>query len=127
MRGFEIFLEYSDGDRRRSSAEARSNNSAFQNNRDSFRDNLSREPPRGPKALLDPPSGPRGGGYAGEFSRGRGRGRGRDAMDLTEMREVASENAIETGEIGKATEEGRVRQAEADHRRSEIFETEILH
>ncbi|KAJ0370751.1 hypothetical protein COL154_001128 [Colletotrichum chrysophilum] len=49
-----------------------------------------------------------------------------DAMDLTEMREVASENATETGEIGKATEEGRVHQAEADHRRSEIFETEIL-
>ncbi|KAL0941102.1 Myb-like DNA-binding domain-containing protein [Colletotrichum truncatum] len=74
---YERASQYSDGDRRRSSAEARSNTSAFQNNRDSFRDNLSREPPRGPKALLDPPSGPRGGGYAGEFSRGRGRGRGR--------------------------------------------------
>ncbi|KZL79948.1 myb-like dna-binding domain-containing protein [Colletotrichum incanum] len=73
---YERASQYSDGDRRRSSAEARSNTSAFQNNRDSFRDNLPRDPPRGPKALLDPPSGPRGGGYAGDF-RGRGRGRGR--------------------------------------------------
>ncbi|OHE92534.1 myb-like DNA-binding domain-containing protein [Colletotrichum orchidophilum] len=73
---YERASQYSDGDRRRSSAEARSNTSAFVNNRDSFRDNLPRDPPRGPKALLDPPSGPRGGGYAGDF-RGRGRGRGR--------------------------------------------------
>ncbi|KAM0330514.1 hypothetical protein ACHAQA_003461 [Verticillium albo-atrum] len=78
MERFERGSQYSDGDRRRSSAEARSNASAFQNNRESFRDNLSREPPRGPKALLDPPAGPRGGGHVGEFvGRGRGRGRGR--------------------------------------------------
>ncbi|KAI0485641.1 hypothetical protein F4859DRAFT_389623 [Xylaria cf. heliscus] len=67
---------YSDGGPRRSSAESRSNAAAFQTNRDSFRDTLPRDTPRGPKALLDPPSGPRGGGYSGDF-RGRGRGRGR--------------------------------------------------
>ncbi|GJD01610.1 MYB-like DNA-binding domain-containing protein [Colletotrichum higginsianum] len=89
---YERASQYSDGDRRRSSAEARSNTSAFQNNRDSFRDNLPRDPPRGPKALLDPPSGPRGGGYAGDF-RGRGRGRGRgwvrdDSRDRGRDRDV---------------------------------------
>ncbi|KAI2473474.1 hypothetical protein F4781DRAFT_192219 [Annulohypoxylon bovei var. microspora] len=71
---------YSDGGPRRASAESRSNSSAFQANRDSFRDALPREPPRGPKALLDAPSGPRGGGYSGDF-RGRGRGRGRGWRD----------------------------------------------
>ncbi|KAI0381560.1 hypothetical protein F5Y04DRAFT_254837 [Hypomontagnella monticulosa] len=71
---------YSDGGPRRSSAESRSNSSAFQTNRDSFRDALPRDPPRGPKALLDAPSGPRGGGYSGDF-RGRGRGRGRGWRD----------------------------------------------
>ncbi|KAH6702244.1 hypothetical protein EV126DRAFT_459177 [Verticillium dahliae] len=74
---YERGSQYSDGDRRRSSAETRSA-SAFQNNREPFRDNIAREPPRGPKALLDPPAGPRGGGHAGDFvGRGRGRGRGR--------------------------------------------------
>ncbi|KAI3327681.1 hypothetical protein HD806DRAFT_519705 [Xylariaceae sp. AK1471] len=71
---------YSDGGPRRSSAESRSNTTAFQTNRDSFRDTLPRDTPRGPKALLDPPSGPRGGGYSGDF-RGRGRGRGRGWRD----------------------------------------------
>ncbi|KAI1488846.1 hypothetical protein F5X96DRAFT_47709 [Biscogniauxia mediterranea] len=71
---------YSDGGPRRSSAESRANSSAFQANRDSFRDTLPRDTPRGPKALLDPPSGPRGGGYSGDF-RGRGRGRGRGWRD----------------------------------------------
>jgi hypothetical protein len=67
--------QYSDGDQRRLSGESRTNQAAFQSNRDSFQ----REPPRGPKAerlALDAPSGPRGGGYSAEF-RGRGRGRGR--------------------------------------------------
>ncbi|KAI0484307.1 hypothetical protein GGR56DRAFT_613295 [Xylariaceae sp. FL0804] len=68
---------YSDGGPRRSSAESRSNSTAFQTNRDSF---LPRDTPRGPKALLDAPSGPRGGGYSGDF-RGRGRGRGRGWRD----------------------------------------------
>ncbi|KAI0422437.1 hypothetical protein F5X98DRAFT_326045 [Xylaria grammica] len=71
---------YSDSGPRRSSAESRSNTAAFQTNRDSFRDTLPRDTPRGPKALLDPPSGPRGGGYSGDF-RGRGRGRGRGWRD----------------------------------------------
>ncbi|KAI0008422.1 hypothetical protein F4779DRAFT_587226 [Xylariaceae sp. FL0662B] len=71
---------YSDGGPRRSSAESRSNSSAFQTNRDSFRDPLPRDTPRGPKALLNAPSEPRGGGYAGDY-RGRGRGRGRGWRD----------------------------------------------
>lgn len=72
--------QYSDGDRRRTSAESRTNASAFQSNRDTFRDPLTgREPPRAPKAYLDPPSGPRG-GFSGDF-RGRGRGRGRGWRD----------------------------------------------
>ncbi|KAI1128218.1 hypothetical protein F5Y10DRAFT_179821 [Nemania abortiva] len=71
---------YSDSGPRRSSAESRSNAAAFQTNRDTFRDTLPRDTPRGPKALLDPPSGPRGGGYSGDF-RGRGRGRGRGWRD----------------------------------------------
>ncbi|KAI5864310.1 hypothetical protein GGS23DRAFT_563802 [Durotheca rogersii] len=82
---------YSDGGPRRSSAESRSNSSAFQTNRDSFRDALPRDTPRGPKALLDAPSGPRGGGYSGDF-RGRGRGRGRgwrdDSRDRGRDREI---------------------------------------
>ncbi|OTA54883.1 hypothetical protein K449DRAFT_469132 [Hypoxylon sp. EC38] len=82
---------YSDGGPRRSSAESRSNSSAFQTNRDSFRDALPRDPPRGPKALLDAPSGPRGGGYSGDF-RGRGRGRGRvwrdDSRDRGRDRDI---------------------------------------
>ncbi|KAI0539338.1 hypothetical protein GGR58DRAFT_464693 [Xylaria digitata] len=72
---------YSDSGPRRSSAESRSNTAAFQTNRDfPSRDTLPRDTPRGPKALLDPPSGPRGGGYSGDF-RGRGRGRGRGWRD----------------------------------------------
>lgn len=67
--------QYGDGDRRRpSAAESRTNLSAFHSNRDSFRDPppTGRDPPRAPKAHLDPPSGPRG-GYGNDF-RGRGRG-----------------------------------------------------
>ncbi len=68
---YERASQYSDGDRRRSSAESRGNSSVFQSNRDSFRV----EPPRGPKALLiEPPSGPRSGAFGGGFERGRARG-----------------------------------------------------
>ncbi|KAL6871235.1 hypothetical protein J3F83DRAFT_647916 [Trichoderma novae-zelandiae] len=73
---FDRASHYSDGDRRRSSAEARTNSAPFPPGRDVFGDQLRREPPRGPKALIDPPAGPRGGGFAGEFRGGRGRGRG---------------------------------------------------
>lgn len=39
---------------------------------------MRREPPRGPKALIDSPGPPRGGGgFGGDFRGGRGRGRGR--------------------------------------------------
>ncbi|KAF6819910.1 Myb-like DNA-binding domain-containing protein [Colletotrichum sojae] len=92
---YERASQYSDGDRRRSSAEARSNTGAFQNNRDSFRDNLPREPPRGPKALIDPPSGPRGGGYAGEFNRGRGRGRGGRGWSREDSRDRGRDRDID--------------------------------
>ncbi|KAI1269372.1 hypothetical protein F5Y18DRAFT_414404 [Xylariaceae sp. FL1019] len=72
---------YSDGGPRRSSNEFRANNTAFQANRESFRDTLPRDTPRGPKALLDPPSGPRG-SFQGDFrGRGRGGGRGRGWRD----------------------------------------------
>ncbi|KAK8038902.1 hypothetical protein PG993_007313, partial [Apiospora rasikravindrae] len=66
--------QYSDGGPRRTSAETRVNNASFQANRDGFRDTLPRDTPRGPRALIDAPSGPsRGGDFRG---RGRGRGRG---------------------------------------------------
>ncbi|KAK3321177.1 hypothetical protein B0T19DRAFT_260434 [Cercophora scortea] len=67
--------QYGEGDRRRQSVDTRTNTTAFQSNaRELFRDSVTgREPPRGPKALLDPPSGPRGGSFAADF-RGRGRG-----------------------------------------------------
>ncbi|OIW27663.1 hypothetical protein CONLIGDRAFT_682689 [Coniochaeta ligniaria NRRL 30616] len=72
--------QYNDGDRRRSTVD---NRAPFPNNRDGFREPpAGREPPRGPKALLDrplePPLGPRGGGYLGRGGRGRGRGFRRD-------------------------------------------------
>ncbi|KAK6086839.1 myb-like DNA-binding domain-containing protein [Seiridium cupressi] len=72
--------QYSDGGPRRASGENRANNTSFQTNRDNFRDTLPRDTPRGPRALLDAPSGPRGGGISGDF-RGRGRGRGRGWRD----------------------------------------------
>ncbi|KAK1751219.1 hypothetical protein QBC47DRAFT_392487 [Echria macrotheca] len=66
--------KYGDGDRRRQSPVSRSNPGGFPPGRDAFRDSLTgRDPPRAPKALLDSPSGPRGGGFGGDF-RGRGRG-----------------------------------------------------
>ncbi|KAK3900322.1 hypothetical protein C8A05DRAFT_45815 [Staphylotrichum tortipilum] len=77
-------LPYPDPDRRRAAPDARGNPPNFPPARDSFRDSLSGiQPPRGPKALLDPPSGPRGGGFAGDFRGGRGRGgaRGRPWRD----------------------------------------------
>ncbi|KAL6910309.1 hypothetical protein GGI43DRAFT_389859 [Trichoderma evansii] len=54
---------------------------------------MRREPPRGPKALIDAPVGPRGGGFAGDFRGGRGRGRGRgwgrdDSRDRGRDRDV---------------------------------------
>lgn len=52
---------------------------------------MRRDPPRGPKALVDAPNGPRGGGFAGEFRGGRGRGRGRgwdDGRDRGRDRDI---------------------------------------
>ncbi|KAK5657265.1 hypothetical protein OQA88_3324 [Cercophora sp. LCS_1] len=63
-------------DRRRQSVDTRTNPAGFQSGRDNrdFRDPVTgRDPPRAPKALLDSPGGPRGGGFGGDF-RGRGRG-----------------------------------------------------
>ena len=69
--------QYPDADRRRPPPDSRGNPSGFPPSRDGFRDSLSGiQPPRGPKALIDPPSGPRGGGFAGDFRGGRGRGGG---------------------------------------------------
>lgn len=47
-----------------------------------------------------------------------------DAMDPTETREVANENATGIGEIGKATEEDRAPQVEAGRRLKETSATE---
>ncbi|KAE8447313.1 hypothetical protein EG329_010871 [Mollisiaceae sp. DMI_Dod_QoI] len=87
-------------DRRRSIPDIRSNNNAFSSNRDTFREPMNREstrdfpprdPPRGPKGLIDAPTGPRASGYSSDFrgdrgdygyrgdyrgDRGRGRARG---------------------------------------------------
>ncbi len=59
--------QYGDSERRRLSGETRSNQASFQSNRDNFRDPISRDPPRGPKALVDVPNGPRVGSYASDF------------------------------------------------------------
>jgi hypothetical protein len=76
------------GERRRSIPDARSNHGAFVSNRDNFRESIgrdsrdfpSREPPRGPKELIDAPTGPRASNYGpnfrADFRGGRGRGRG---------------------------------------------------
>ncbi|KAH9435265.1 hypothetical protein MCOR02_004214 [Pyricularia oryzae] len=72
---------YNDLDRRRLSGESRANQSAFGANRDGYHNPpFGREPPRGPKALIDGPGGPRG-GYAGEYRGRGGRGRGRGFRD----------------------------------------------
>lgn len=82
-------------ERRRSNPDARTNQAAFNANRELFREpigresarDFSREPPRGPKGIPDAPTGPRVSSY-GEFrnelnfrgdgrsERGRGRGHG---------------------------------------------------
>ncbi|KAK4172582.1 hypothetical protein QBC36DRAFT_72111 [Triangularia setosa] len=69
--------QYPDNDRRRP-IDARGNPSGFPSGRDGFRG----EPPRGPKALIDAPNGPRG-GFSGDFRGrgGRGGGRGRPWRD----------------------------------------------
>lgn len=84
-------------DRRRSSIpDARVNHNAFASNRNNFRDPINRESsrefpprdvPRGPKGLIDAPTGPRSNTYSSDYRgdfggfrgdlRGRGRARGR--------------------------------------------------
>ncbi|PMD17683.1 hypothetical protein NA56DRAFT_691658 [Hyaloscypha hepaticicola] len=89
--------------RRPSISDTRVNHNAFASNRETFREPIGRdssrefpprEPPRGPKVLIDAPTGPRAssyggsdyrgdfGGYRGDYrgdrSRGRGRGSWRD-------------------------------------------------
>jgi len=87
---FDRNSQYGDGDRRRSSAESRPNAPGFQS-----RDSFGREPPRGPKALVDAPSGPRGGGFAGDFRGGRGRGRGRAWPARDESRDRGRERDMD--------------------------------
>lgn len=81
-----------DQDRRRSSAESRGG--GFPANRDGFGDPMRRDPPRGPKALIDMPSGPRG-GFGGDFRGGRGRGRGRPWPARDDSRERGRERDID--------------------------------
>ncbi|PMD38724.1 hypothetical protein L207DRAFT_513216 [Hyaloscypha variabilis F] len=88
-------------ERRRSPPDARANHNAFTSNRETFREPVGREssrdfpprePPRGPKSLIDAPTGPRAssygsdyrgdfGGYRGEYRGDRSRGRGRGWRD----------------------------------------------
>ncbi|KAE9362727.1 hypothetical protein N431DRAFT_433495 [Stipitochalara longipes BDJ] len=88
-------------ERRRSIPDARANHNAFTSNRETFREPIGREssrdfpprePPRGPKGLIDAPTGPRAssygsdfrgdfGGYRGEYRGDRSRGRGRGWRD----------------------------------------------
>ncbi|RDL33950.1 uncharacterized protein BP5553_08318 [Venustampulla echinocandica] len=86
-------------ERRRSIPDVRTNHNAFGSNRELFREPTgrdssrefpSREPPRGPKGLIDAPTGPRASNYGSDFRgdsgfrgdfRGRGRGRGRGWRD----------------------------------------------
>lgn len=56
---------------------------------------MRREPPRGPKALIDAPSGPRGGGFGGEFRGGRGRGRGRGWSSRDDSRDRGRDRDID--------------------------------
>ncbi|KAF5678933.1 hypothetical protein FHETE_1042, partial [Fusarium heterosporum] len=90
---FDRPAQYADGDRRRPS-EARPGNGGFPPGRD-FGDPLRREPPRGPKALIDAPSGPRGGGFGGEFRGGRGRGRGRGWSSRDDSRDRGRDRDID--------------------------------
>ncbi|KAJ6789592.1 hypothetical protein PWT90_09486 [Aphanocladium album] len=83
-----------DQDRRRSSAESRGNPGGFPPNRDSFGDSMRRDPPRGPKALIDMPNGPRG-GFGGDFRGGRGRGRGRPWPARDDSRERGRERDMD--------------------------------
>lgn len=113
---FDRASQYSDGDRRRSSAEARANASAFQSNRDVFSDQLRREPPRGPKALIDAPIGPRGGGYVGDFRGRGGRGRGRGWSVRDESRDRGRDRDIDFRDRYR-DERSRERERERDRDR----------
>ncbi|KLU92869.1 hypothetical protein MAPG_11831, partial [Magnaporthiopsis poae ATCC 64411] len=111
-------LQYGDGDRRRPSGDTRVNQSAFQANRE-FRDPLTggREPPRGPKALIDSPGPPRGGysdGFRGRGPRGRGGRAWRDdSRDRTRERDDyrnERRDAPFRDERGERTERSRERE-----------------
>lgn len=102
-------------------SDTRTNSNGFNSNRDTFRESMGRDssrefpprdPPRGPKSLIEPPTGPRasasnysdyradrneyhfrGGDYRGDRGRGRGRGwrddsrdRSRDLIDRVPFR-----------------------------------------
>lgn len=121
---YERASQFGDGDRRRSSAEVRSNNAAFQSNRESFADPLRRDPPRGPKALIDPPSGPRGGGFVGDLRGGRGRGRGRGWSSRDESRDRGRDRDIDFRDRyrdDRSREHDRERDRDRDWRDSRDF------
>lgn len=109
-----------DNDRRRPSTEVRSNASNFPPGRDVFGDGPRREPPRGPRALIDPLSGPRGGGFSGDFRGGRGRGRGRGGWSgREESRDREREREIDLRERfhdDRSRERERERERERDWR-----------
>ncbi|KAK8134254.1 hypothetical protein PG984_006266 [Apiospora sp. TS-2023a] len=109
--------QYSDGGPRRTSAETRVNNASFQANRDGFRDTLPRDTPRGPRALIDAPSGPSRGG---DF-RGRGRGRGRGWRDDSRDRGRDRDIDFRDRRDGPPYRDERSRERERDWRDRDSF------
>ncbi|KAK4159470.1 hypothetical protein QBC43DRAFT_221941 [Cladorrhinum sp. PSN259] len=109
--------QYSDGDRRRPPIDNRGNSTGFPPGRDGFRDSLSGiQPPRGPKALLDAPSGPRGGGFAGgEYRGGRG-GRGGGARGGRPWRDDSRDGGRERDDYRDRSWDDRSRERDRDQR-----------
>ncbi|OAQ97483.1 hypothetical protein LLEC1_02471, partial [Akanthomyces lecanii] len=101
-----------DQDRRRSSAESRGIPGGFPPNRDGFGDSMRRDPPRGPKALIDVPNGPRG-GFGGDFRGGRGRGRGRTWPARDDSRERGRDRDLDFRDRYR---DDRSRERDRDHR-----------
>ncbi|AEO71781.1 uncharacterized protein THITE_2059762, partial [Thermothielavioides terrestris NRRL 8126] len=110
--------QYSDADRRRPPLDSWGTPGGFPSGRDGFRDSLSGiQPPRGPKALLDAPSGPRGGGFAGDFRGGRGRGGGRGRQWRDDSRDGARDREDYRDRPHFRDERSRERERDRDRER----------
>ncbi|PHH50711.1 hypothetical protein CFIMG_005850RA [Ceratocystis fimbriata CBS 114723] len=104
---------YGNEDRRRSSAiDQRGGGPPFQ----SMRSDISRDVPRGPKALQPPdslPNAPRG-GYGGDFSRGRGRPRGGRGWLRDDSRERGRDMDFRDRNTYRGEERSRDRERDRD-------------